>query len=90
MNTCERFEEAMAMAQTRDEELRQALSAGTQDQLPPLHGIPISLKDIHNVNGMTSSNGIAHLCDEVITEDSVTFKLFVKAGAIPIAKSNVS
>ena len=42
----ENFEEAFIVAEQRDREREEAIRNGTQDSLPPLHGIPISIKDL--------------------------------------------
>jgi len=42
----ENFEEALAEAEIKDAEREQAIRDGNADMLPPLHGIPISIKDL--------------------------------------------
>ena len=46
LSTEENFEEAFTEAAVKDAERQQALRDGIADQLPPLHGIPISIKDL--------------------------------------------
>ncbi len=46
LTTEENFEEAFEVAKKCDEERLKALNYGTIDDLNPLHGIPISVKDL--------------------------------------------
>jgi Asp-tRNA(Asn)/Glu-tRNA(Gln) amidotransferase A subunit family amidase len=46
LTTEENFEEAFILAELRDKERLEAIKNKTTDQLPPLHGIPISVKDL--------------------------------------------
>ena len=46
LSTEENFEEALKLAVIRDEERTKALKDGTAHLLPPLHGIPISTKEM--------------------------------------------
>jgi Asp-tRNA(Asn)/Glu-tRNA(Gln) amidotransferase A subunit family amidase len=46
LSTEENFEEALSEARVKDAERKAALQDGTADQLPPLHGIPISAKEM--------------------------------------------
>ena len=45
LSTVERFKEAIDEAKLKDFILNQALDNGTSSSLPPLFGIPISVKD---------------------------------------------
>ena len=46
LSTEENFEEALREAMIKDAERETALHEGTADELPPLHGIPMSIKDL--------------------------------------------
>lgn len=46
--TEENFVEALQLAKKCDTERAEAKKAGTLDKLPPLHGIPVSIKDLIN------------------------------------------
>jgi hypothetical protein len=46
LTTEENFESALVEAAIKDKERKEALEQGTQDSLPPLHGIPVSIKEM--------------------------------------------
>jgi aspartyl-tRNA(Asn)/glutamyl-tRNA(Gln) amidotransferase subunit A len=56
--------------------------------LGPLHGIPISLKDLIYVNGVKSTSGSKILADFVPNYDSTVTRKLKKAGAIIIGTNN--
>ncbi len=55
-----------------------------------LHGIPIIVKDNYNVAGMPTSAGAVALADLVVDEDAGVVKKLKEAGAVIIAKANMS
>ena len=61
------------------------------DDLPLLHGIPISIKDLFWQKGFLATVGCAFLCKDSdrADEDGVIVKLFRNAGAIPLVRGNV-
>ena len=76
------------MAKEKDEERAKALEEGEADDLPLMHGIPFSIKDILNQKGKLSTVGCAYLCDDRAKDDSAIVKLYLKHGAIPIVRGN--
>ncbi len=50
LSTEEDFEEALLEAAKMDGERKKAIAEGKADQLPPLHGIPVSVKDLVILN----------------------------------------
>jgi aspartyl-tRNA(Asn)/glutamyl-tRNA(Gln) amidotransferase subunit A len=78
---------------TRDEALaqarlaEQALDAG--HYLGPLHGIPISLKDLYQTVGIKTTGGSKILADWVPTTDSTVTRRLREAGAVLIGKNNL-
>jgi aspartyl-tRNA(Asn)/glutamyl-tRNA(Gln) amidotransferase subunit A len=56
--------------------------------LGPLHGIPVSLKDLIYVNGVKSTSGSKILADFVPNYDSTVTRKLKKAGAIIIGTNN--
>ena len=58
--------------------------------LGPLHGLPITVKDSFNVEGLISSNGNPKLKTNVVNTDAELVKRLKKAGAIVIGKTNLA
>lgn len=57
--------------------------------LPPLHGLPITVKDALAVNGIRSTGGATELTDHVPSADADVVARVRADGAIPFAKTNV-
>lgn len=72
------------------EQARQAtreLQAG-QDR-GPLHGIPVALKDLVDVQGVRTTCGARMLADQVATEDALVTCRLRDAGAVLVGKTNL-
>lgn len=89
MMTEENYEEAFEEAKLRDKERLESIKNGTQDKLPALHGIPISIKDQLFQKGKYATIGIFSYCDKVMDFDAPSVSLLNKAGAIILVRSNV-
>jgi len=76
---------AEALGQARQAE--QALGRG--DDLGPLHGIPISLKDLYQTAGVRTTGGSKILADWVPETDATVTRRLRQAGAIIIGKNNL-
>ncbi|MFN8633931.1 MAG: amidase [Chloroflexota bacterium] len=78
---------------TREEALAQARLAERAIQaghwLGPLHGIPISLKDLYQTAGVKTTGGSKILADWVPTTDATVTRLLRQAGTISIGKNNL-
>lgn len=72
---------ARAEAQARDEELAAGLCRG------PLHGIPIGVKDIIDVEGLPTAAGFAPWRDQVATRDAGIVAGLRAAGAVILGKT---
>ena len=81
--TARRFEQARAEARAAD----QARARG--EPLPPLHGIPCSIKEFFAVEGMPWTGGLRARADVVASADAVAVRRLRKAGAIVVCTSNV-
>jgi fatty acid amide hydrolase len=81
--TCERFDEARREARIADE--RRAKG----EWLGPLHGVPITVKDCFHVSGLPTTLGIDSR-QAIAAEDAVLVSRLRRAGAIILAKTNVS
>jgi aspartyl-tRNA(Asn)/glutamyl-tRNA(Gln) amidotransferase subunit A len=74
-----------ALAQARAAE--KAILAG--HDLGPLHGIPISLKDLYQTVGVRTTGGSKILADWVPTTDATVTRKLQLAGAIVVGKNNM-
>ncbi|HEX5192990.1 MAG TPA: amidase family protein [Solirubrobacteraceae bacterium] len=57
--------------------------------LPPLHGLPVTIKDAIETAGMRSTGGAIELTDHVPTDDAPSVARLKQAGAIVFGKTNV-
>jgi len=57
--------------------------------LPPLHGVPMTVKESYNVAGTPTTWGNPDWKDNVASEDAESVKKLKQAGAIVFGKSNV-
>jgi len=64
-----------------------AVAAG--DDVGPLHGVPITIKDSFQTEGCTTTSGAPELADFVPSEDAAPVARLRAAGAIPFAKTNL-
>lgn len=77
-------EEALSTAQALDEERAAGKVRG------PLHGIPIIVKDNYDVEGLATSAGATALKDSIAPDDATVIAKLKEAGAIILAKANMS
>lgn len=59
------------------------------DELGPLHGLPITIKDAIEVEGVRSTGGAVALKDHVPTTDAYAVTKLKRAGAVIFGKTNV-
>ena len=79
------FPQALARAKELDEYLHT-----TGKPIGPLHGVPVSLKETFNVEGVHSTLGYVSFIDRPpVTENSVLVNILLKAGAVLYVKTNV-
>jgi aspartyl-tRNA(Asn)/glutamyl-tRNA(Gln) amidotransferase subunit A len=57
--------------------------------LPPLLGVPIAVKDLHETAGIRTTFGSLRYRDNIPTEDCVVVERLRRAGAIVVGKTNV-
>ncbi len=79
----ERFEAARQEARQAE----QALYRGAQ--LPPLHGVPFTVKEMINLEGMPVTFGSLGRKDYVADQDATAVRRLRDAGAIPLGVTNV-
>ncbi len=80
---CHQFEKARQRAAEADA----ALAAG--ENWGPLHGVPMTVKESYNIEGLPTTFGMPEMKDNIATEDAVACQRLQDAGAIIFAKSNV-
>ncbi|KFG77592.1 acetamidase [Metarhizium anisopliae] len=79
--TC--FDRAIKTAKERDRHLEQ-----TGKPVGPLHGLPISLKDNFNLEGLDATVGFVSLVGDAAKADSTLAQLLENAGAVFYVKTN--
>jgi amidase len=60
-----------------------------RDDLPPLHGLPVTIKDAIETAGIRSTGGAVELTDHVPTVDAPAVTRLKEAGAIVFGKTNL-
>ena len=78
----------LAREQARQAEL--TLREADVDELPPLLGVPIAIKDLTDVAGVRCTLGSAAFADRVPTVDAHVVTLLRKAGTVILGKSNAA
>ncbi|KAH7024178.1 amidase signature domain-containing protein [Ilyonectria destructans] len=78
------LDEGMAMARELDEHLRR-----TGRPVGPLHGLPISLKDVINLRGHATTIGYIAFADRRMEDSDDLVKKLAAAGAVFYCKTNV-
>src|SRR5690606_20747354 len=78
---------AVPAERARAEALRAEQAVMNGDSLPPLHGIPFSVKDLINTEGVPTTQGSALFADAVPNSDAVAVARARAAGAILIGKT---
>jgi len=82
----DRFAEARREADAADE--KQASTA--PEDLPPLHGVPCTIKECFALTGMPNTAGLVRRKGIVSSEDATTVRRLREAGAIPLGVTNTS
>lgn len=87
---CGRYDEARREAEAADARIAEARAQGTLDSLPPLLGVPCTIKENFAFTGMPNAAGLVARRDRISTEDAPTVALLRAAGAIPLGVTNTS
>jgi amidase len=69
-------------------EAADAIGSGTD--LPPLFGVPVSIKDLLDTAGIRTTMGTATYSDRVPDQDARTVRLLKEAGCLVLGKSNTA
>lgn len=81
--------DAQALKEAAAADAARAAAKGS-DELGPLHGLPLTIKDNIDVCGTDSTLGIPRRVGQPAKADSVIVKVLRQAGAIVLGKTNVS
>ncbi len=82
----ERYEQALRDAELADERL----ARGDVDSLPPLFGVPCTIKESFAVAGLPNSSGLVRRRNLIAEQDATAVARLREAGAICIGLTNVS
>lgn len=74
---------ALSQARAAEDAIRRGEYRG------PLHGIPLAVKDLMDMQGETTPAGSRVLADKVATEDSEVVRLLDAAGAVIVGKTHM-
>ncbi|HUE70067.1 MAG TPA: amidase family protein [Pirellulaceae bacterium] len=75
--------------QARQEAAQADVRRAAGESLPPLHGVPITIKECFHLAGTPSCIGLAHLRDELLPADGTLVSRLRRAGGIVLAKTNL-
>ncbi|MCU1394510.1 MAG: putative amidase [Ilumatobacteraceae bacterium] len=83
-----------AVVRVLADEARTAADAADQarangDHLPPLHGVPFTVKENIDVAGTPTTSGVVALADAIASIDAPSVQRLRAAGAIPIGRTNL-
>lgn len=82
----DRFDAARAEARVATEQVR---AARDPEELPPLHGVPCTIKEFFAVEGMPQTGGWLPRREHRATEDATVVRRLREAGAIVLGVTNV-
>lgn len=87
---CERVADARLEAARADEQVVRARKAGTLADLPPLLGVPCTIKESFHFTGMPNTAGLVSRIGRKIADDAPAVARLRAAGAIPLGVTNTS
>ena len=83
------YEDAVKLAAERDTQLKEFIKSGATNQsLPELFGIPVSIKDVIEYKGHDTSMGSSNYTFDPCPEHGGVVMLLLNAGGIPFVKTN--
>lgn len=81
----DRFDKAREEAMLADEQTE----SHSPGELPPFHGVPCTIKEAFELEGMPNTSGLVARKDIVATQDATAVARLRKAGAIPLGVTNI-
>ncbi|MDQ8037099.1 MAG: amidase [Pedobacter sp.] len=85
-----RYEEARAEAAYADERLAELREKKVLEQLPPLWGVPCTIKENFEFEGTPQTSGLVARKHIINERDAITVARLREAGAIPLGVTNTS
>lgn len=85
----DRFDAALAEADAADARVADAREQGNTEDLPPLLGVPCTVKESFALIGMPQSAGVVHRKDIRSDENAPPVQRMIDAGAIPLGVTNI-
>ncbi len=76
------YEQAVSQASVADEQV------ASGNELGPLHGVPITIKENVDMAGLPNTNGVPAFAELMATEDAPLVRNLREAGAIIIGRTN--
>ncbi|TVR03463.1 MAG: amidase [Deltaproteobacteria bacterium] len=86
----DRFADARADADAADRRIVAARAAGCEEELPPLLGVPCTIKESFEVTGMPNTSGLVARQGVRAERDAVTVRRLREAGAVVLGVTNTS
>jgi fatty acid amide hydrolase 2 len=86
----ERFAEALTEARAIDQRIAGSALRGEALELPPLLGVPFTVKESIALEGMPNSAGVLARRDLRASQSATVVKRLIEAGAIPVGVTNTS
>ncbi|MGH2843668.1 MAG: amidase, partial [Solirubrobacteraceae bacterium] len=87
----ERYDDALTQARACDHRIAGgALRGAPADDLPPLFGVPFTVKESIAVRGMPQSAGVQARAGQTSIQNAAAVQRLIDAGAIPLGVTNVS
>ncbi len=75
--------------QARNQAARADAAYERGNELGPLHGLPLTIKDCIEVAGLRATAGVVELADHISTEHAPVARRVLDAGAVLLGKTNV-
>jgi fatty acid amide hydrolase 2 len=87
----DRYETALAEARACDQRIgRAALRGSDPEDLPPLFGVPFTVKESIALQGMPQTAGLLSRKGQIPTDSATAVQRLLDAGAIPVGVTNTS
>ena len=79
----------MCLEEARRDAAAKADQVAKGDTLPPLHGLPIGMKESYHLKGMATTQGFPPWKDRIAEQDDCTTAAVRRAGGVIVGKTNI-